>query len=234
MSFSAPAYVSLFLPLAVTLSALLRRSPTYKPWHSLLGLAFLGLSGWQQPLVFVALVAGNVLAGRLPGRARRVAAVIWNVGAVALSRLSLPVALPQGISYAAFQALSWHLDDERSGTMDFAFYLLFFPKQPMGPLARYQELAVQKPDRAHIWDDAERGCPGLHGGCSKGFIADNWRRSQQRCTTARRPTAARASGAGAWCSAAAVHGLFGLYRHGVGRGACGGLRCENFRAAARR
>jgi len=145
MSFSAPAYVSLFLPLAVMLSALLRRSRVYKPWHSLLGLAFLGLSGWQQPLVFLALVAGNVLVGRLPGRARRVAAVIWNVGAVVLSRLSLPVAWPQGISYAAFQALSWHLDDEQGGA----------------------------------------------GACG--------------------------------VPAAAVHGLFGLYRHGVGRGACGGV-----------
>ena len=173
MPFSAPVYVSLFLSLAVTLSALLRRSPTYKPWHSLLGLVFVGLSGWQQPLVFLALVAGNVLVGRLPGRARRVAAVIWNVGAVVLSRLSLPVAWPQGISYAAFQALSWHLDDERSNAMDFAFYLLFFPKQPMGPLARYQELAAQKPEPAHTCDDAEQGLSRFAWGLfKKVLIAD--------------------------------------------------------------
>ncbi len=173
MSFSAPAYVSLFLPLAVMLSALLRRSRVYKPWHSLLGLAFLGLSGWQQPLVFLVLVAGNVLAGRLPGHARRVVAVIWNAGAVVLSRLSLPVALPQGISYAAFQALSWHLDDEQGGAMDFAFYLLFFPKQPMGPLTRYQELAAQKPEPAHTWDDAEQGLSRFAWGLfKKVLIAD--------------------------------------------------------------
>ena len=71
MPFSAPVYVSLLLSLAVTLSALLRRSPIYKPWHSLLGLVFLGLSGWQQPLVFGAggrQCAGGPLARpRAPG-----------------------------------------------------------------------------------------------------------------------------------------------------------------------
>ncbi len=173
MSFSEPAFVSLFLPLAVAFSFLLRGRGVYRWWHSLLGLAFLLASGWQQPLVLLALIALNLMTALLPGRARTWAAVLLNVGAVVASRQSLPFAVPMGLSYLAFQALCFHLDQGKASPKDFAFYLLFFPKLPMGPLARYAGLASQHPGREGRWEDLAQGLTRFVLGLAKKvLIAD--------------------------------------------------------------
>lgn len=175
MSFSAPGFLSLYLPLALVLSALLRGRRGYKAWHSLLGLLLLLLAGWQQPLFFLAFVLSNLLVSALPGRLRKAAALALNLGAVLLVKLlpffSTGLALPLGLSYAAFQALAFHLEgNQEARPLDLVFYLLFFPKLPMGPLAGFQELTAQQPRREQLWQDLEAGLTRLALGLFKKLL----------------------------------------------------------------
>lgn len=173
MNLTAPGFLSLYLPLALMLSTALRGRRGHRAWQGLLGLLLLLSAGWQQPLVFLAFILLNLLAARMQGRPRRAAALVINLGAVLLVKL-LPfsgsgLALPLGLSYAAFQALSFHLEGQK-GAGQLAFYLLFFPKLPMGPLASFEELTRQQPARERIWQDLETGLMRLSLGLVKKLL----------------------------------------------------------------
>lgn len=173
MNLTAPGFLSLYLPLALMLSTALRGRRGQRAWQSLLGLLLLLSAGWQQPLVFLAFILLNLLAARMQGRPRQAAALVINLGAVLLVKL-LPfsgsgLALPLGLSYAAFQALSFHLEGQQ-GAGQLAFYLLFFPKLPMGPLASFEEFTRQQPARERIWQDLEAGLSRLALGLVKKLL----------------------------------------------------------------
>lgn len=173
MNLTAPGFLSLYLPLALLLSAALRGRRGHRAWQGLLGLLLLLSAGWQQPLVFLAFILLNLLAARMQGRPRQAAALVINLGAVLLVKL-LPfsgsgLALPLGLSYAAFQALSFHLEGH-TGAGNLVFYLLFFPKLPMGPLASFEELTRQQPARERIWQDLEAGLSRLALGLVKKLL----------------------------------------------------------------
>lgn len=173
MRYTAPGFLSLYLPLALMLSAALRGRRGHRAWQSLLGLLLLLSAGWQQPLYFLAFVLMNLLVSCLQGTARRASALVLNVGAVLLVKL-LPfagsgLALPLGLSYAAFQALSFHLEGQK-GAGNLVFYLLFFPKLPMGPLASFAALTRQQPARERVWQDLEAGLMRLSLGLAKKLL----------------------------------------------------------------
>lgn len=174
MSLTQPIYLSLFLPLALVLSAVLRAGQAYRWWQSLLGLLFLLAAGWQQPLVFLCWIGLNLAISYTKGRLRTGLALCVNLAALLMVKL-LPAGqshlfLPLGLSYAAFQALAFHLDAQQGRLRDFFFFLLFFPKLTAGPLASYQELAQQQPVRDRLWPDMEQGLMRLTQGLVKKLL----------------------------------------------------------------
>ena len=64
-------------------------------------------------------------------------------------KLRVGVKYPLGLSYVAFQVLSYFFEvynnkvDGEKNLLNFSFYLLLFPKIPVGPIARYSQLRDQ-------------------------------------------------------------------------------------------
>ena len=174
MSLAQPVHLSLFLPLALVLSAFLRARPGYRWWQSLLGLLFLLAAGWQQPLVFLCWIGLNLPISYTKGRLRTGLALCINLAALLVVKL-LPggqsrLFLPLGLSYAAFQALAFHLDGQQARPRDLFFFLLFFPKLTAGPLAEYSQLVSQQPARDRIWPDLEQGLVRMTQGLVKKLL----------------------------------------------------------------
>lgn len=89
-------------------------------------------------------------------------------------RLNLPlanIALPIGISFYTFQALSYCIDVHRDKTkvqksfVSFGMYLSFFPQLIAGPIVRYDDIALQVDNHpqklAMFTDGMYRFCTGL-------------------------------------------------------------------------
>lgn len=177
MAFTSLTHLSLFLPLALVLSAAVRGRKAGRVLQLVLGLAFLLGSGWRQALFFLAFLLINYALTFCGGSLRKALAVLLNILAILLVKLLpfmpgglLGLILPLGISYAALQALSYHLDGASGSLWDFAFYLLFFPKLPMGPLAAFSDLASQAPDRSACVDDLYAGLQRLIVGLVKKLL----------------------------------------------------------------
>ncbi len=112
-------------------------------------------------LIYVPVMAGLVLATYLLAlgighwRGRRVSlALLWlgvivNVGLIIGFKISAGLNYPLGLSYVTFQALAY-LFEVRKGLIEnerdllrFSFYLLLFPKLPVGPIVRYSDVRKQ-------------------------------------------------------------------------------------------
>jgi alginate O-acetyltransferase complex protein AlgI len=86
---------------------------------------------------------------------------------------------PLGLSYVSFQLISYLLDVHKGAVkaernlVAFAFYVLMFPKLPVGPIVRYRSLAESLPaptlDPQQVADGARRF---LRGFAKKVLIAD--------------------------------------------------------------
>lgn len=90
----------------------------------------------------------NALAGLFPG-----------TFALPLLHLALPV----GISFYTFQAMSYTIDIYRGEVrparrfVDFACYVSLFPQLVAGPIVRYRDLEAQLVRREHSWEKAGAG-----------------------------------------------------------------------------
>lgn len=92
----------------------------------------------------------------------------------------LKLALPVGISFYTFQALSYCIDVYRGKTklqrsfVSFGLYLTFFPQLIAGPIVRYDDIAEQlphHPQKIHMFSEGlYRFCAGL---AKKVLIANN-------------------------------------------------------------
>jgi len=88
----------------------------------------------------------------------------WRVGLV-------DIALPLGISFYTFQALSYVIDVHRGevpatrNLVDYACYVTMFPQLVAGPIVRYVDVARELVDRVHTRADVawglQRFCMGL-------------------------------------------------------------------------
>ena len=172
MLFSSTVFLFVFLPAVLLGSFLLSRS--HRAQNLLLLLASLLFYAWGEPVyVFLMLgsIAGNFLFGLALSASRRrktwlVAAVCFNLGILfyfkyynftvsnlnALFSLHLPVrsiALPIGISFFTFQAMSYVIDVYRGtaevqrSVFDLGLYISFFPQLIAGPIVRYNSIAEQ-------------------------------------------------------------------------------------------
>ncbi len=169
MDFSTPTFLFLFLPLFLTVYwfserrvrvyVLLLASLVFLAWGQAVALAWLGAA-------FALTYVFGLLAER--GRGRKPwlwAGILANLALLAFfkwvplyglawlplnwSDAARGLAVPLGLSYFAFQAISYLVDTWR-GTIPaerdparLALYLLFFPKLVSGPLVRFKPFAEQ-------------------------------------------------------------------------------------------
>ena len=156
---------------------------------------------WGEPVLLILLLASvfaNWLIGlsiaRGTGRKLLLAlAVAMNIGLLGVFKyagfatdilntitgLHLPVpqiALPIGISFYTFQALSYVIDVYRDPTLvqkngfRLLLYISFFPQLIAGPIVRYGDIAAQLQSRRVSWDGAMQGFRRLFVGLGKKIL----------------------------------------------------------------
>jgi D-alanyl-lipoteichoic acid acyltransferase DltB (MBOAT superfamily) len=158
--------------------ALMPKPTVWKPFILVASYVFYAAAGWRFVLLLAAITAINQIAALLLARREDERTRKWIVaGAVTLdlgllgvfkyysffaqqwadaagdlgAGATLPlltIALPIGISFFTFQAISYVLDVKRrqvqpARTLDFAVYLSFFPHLVAGPIVRAREFLPQ-------------------------------------------------------------------------------------------
>ena len=178
MLFPTVEFALFFPPVLALSWALMSRPWLWKPFIVAASYAFYAAANWRFCVLLAAITVGNQLAARLIHRTqdeRRRKQIL--AAAVALDLLVLGVfkyygffvqsladtlegvglgapmplltiALPVGISFFTFQAISYVVDVKRrlvepSNTVDFAIYLSFFPHLVAGPIVRAREFLPQ-------------------------------------------------------------------------------------------
>lgn len=186
MDFGAPLFLFLYLPVFLGIYYVSGRrgrvavgivgSLLFYAWGNLtflplllgiLGVAYgcgWGIQRWQGTRVASSLVWLGVLV---------------NVGVLVGFKFWDVEKYPLGLSYITFQALAYLFEVnggkvEREGNVFFfAFYLLFFPKLPVGPIVRYSQVRDQIRDLQVQPDDVAEGLRRfIVGFAKKALIAD--------------------------------------------------------------
>lgn len=199
MVFSSPIFLFLFLPITLGVYFVLPRRAR-NIWLLGTSLVFYGWGEPKFVLVMLASIIINFLLAlwidrtRDQGRARLplIAAVVANIGLLAIfkytdfltenlnvllaglhvPRLALPeIALPIGISFFTFQALSYVIDVYRReapvqrNPLNIGLYIALYPQLIAGPIVRYHDVARQigerSVDRAGFAYGVERFVVGL-------------------------------------------------------------------------
>lgn len=200
MVFSSIVFISFFLPATFLLHLIL---PGFKAKNWLLVAASLLFYAYGEP-VYVFLMIGsafvNYAAARLIGeRKNRIvlaAAVILNIGLLVVFKyaaflvslvntipgIKLPVpqiALPIGISFFTFQALSYVIDVYRGVNKaqksfpKVLLYISFFPQLIAGPIVKYHDIEKEIDDRHASSQDLHDGLRRFAAGlCKKVLIAN--------------------------------------------------------------
>ncbi|MBE6688399.1 MAG: MBOAT family protein [Ruminococcaceae bacterium] len=106
---------------------------------------------------------------------------LTNVNALFKSAIPVPdIALPIGISFFTFQALSYVIDvyrqngEAQKNPLNVGLYITFFPQLIAGPIVRYETVAYQINHRVETIDDFSKGvCRFIVGLGKKVLIANN-------------------------------------------------------------
>lgn len=207
MVFSSNIFIFAFLPCVLLIYFIIRRWRAAS--NLFLTLASLLFYAWGEPkfvLIMIASICANWLFGlwvdgtRARKGSQRLAVTlmaVFNLGllgvfkyamlvlntANSLFRLNLPVpeiALPIGISFFTFQAMSYVIDVKRGNgkvqknILNVALYISFFPQLIAGPIVRYQTVADEIEGRKESIDDFISGARRfLIGFCKKVLLANN-------------------------------------------------------------
>ena len=201
MVFSSITFLSIFLPAVFLLHRIL---PGIKLKNALLIAASLVFYAYGEP-VYVCLMVASSLMNYCMGlvvsrpawkKAGVIAAVVLNVGLLAVFkyagflaelvnatgfvRLPVPqIALPIGISFFTFQALSYVVDVYRGSVQaqkNYAkvlLYISFFPQLIAGPIVKYHDIEKEIEDRHATAEDAARGMRRFIAGLSKKVLISN-------------------------------------------------------------
>ncbi len=195
MVFSSPTFLFIFLPVVFILNLALRRS--IKLSNALLIVSSLLFYAWGEPVYVLLMIATTFVCWGMARLMERFGqrrslfmtlAVIWGVATLvffkytdfliesfsALTGLALKttgIALPIGISFFTFQAMSYVLDVYRGDAktagnfFDVLLYISLFPQLIAGPIVRYSDIAQQINERTVSLDDVALGfrrfCFGL-------------------------------------------------------------------------
>lgn len=202
MVFSSITFLSVFLPVVFLLHCIL---PGMKVKNGLLIVASLLFYAYGEPvyvLLMLASVLSNYIAGNLVGRGSKrkkfwmVAAILWNLGLLVAFKYAgflvslvndtglvhLPevqIALPIGISFFTFQALSYVIDVYR-GTVKaqknfwkVLLYISFFPQLIAGPIVKYHDIEKEIDDRKIDMGEAASGMRRFVAGLCKKVLISN-------------------------------------------------------------
>ncbi|MBQ4262210.1 MAG: MBOAT family protein [Ruminococcus sp.] len=203
MVFSSLVFLCIFLPAVFLLYSAI---PNLKVRNGLLIVASLVFYAYGEPVYVLLMLFSSVLnylcarfvrAGR-HGRSRTalVIAVAVNLGILAAFKytgffvsslnsvfsLSIPVpqiALPVGISFFTFQALSYVIDVYRGDVavqknyFNVLLYISFFPQLIAGPIVKYHDIAQQIENRSQDIDKIARGLRRFICGLAKKVLIAN-------------------------------------------------------------
>lgn len=207
MLFSSPVFLLAFLPLTLAVYYLPLRGRR-NAQNLFLLLASLGFYAWGEPW-FVLVMIGSILANyalglwmerTVPGSAARravtCATVGWNLALLfvfkyltfTLANLraafgfpeNVPqIALPIGISFFTFQAMSYVLDIGRGrapaqrNPLWVGLYISFFPQLIAGPIVKYETVAAEITGRRETWADFSSGLCRFAVGFAKKVLLAN-------------------------------------------------------------
>lgn len=206
MLFSSNIFLFYFLPVVLVLYYLMRRHIAVK--NGILLIASLFFYAWGEPwfiLIMLASIVGNYILALLVDRYRErkgtakfiiVLSVILNIGLLFVFKYldfvlrtineaankHIPLtnlALPIGISFFTFQALSYVIDvyrgdgEVQKNPFYVALYIAFFPQLIAGPIVRYETIDMQIREREETWNKFCVGTCRFIAGLGKKVILSN-------------------------------------------------------------
>lgn len=208
MLFSSLIFMVCFLPCVLfCYYVLLRKSRQLQNYFLLL--ASLGFYAWGEPwfvLVMMLSICANYVFGLLVSRHREspskakaviVFSLIFNLSIIFIFKYLMftvaninllfgtefsvgKIALPIGISFFTFQAISYVIDIYRGrgqvqkNLLNVGLYISFFPQLIAGPIVRYETIADQIQNRVETFDLFSSGvCKFIVGYAKKIFLANN-------------------------------------------------------------
>ena len=203
MVFSSAIFLLMFLPIVFVLNFLVKKEYS----NLILLIASLLFYAWGEPylvLLMIFSIVVNWLMGCLIGKsqgARKkiflIIGVVLDLGVLgyykyagflvsilngALRQEVIPVpqiALPIGISFFTFQAISYIADVYRGDTeaspklVNVALYISFFPQLIAGPIVKYRDINKQIEDRTITWNNTSAGFKRFIYGLAKKVLISN-------------------------------------------------------------
>ena len=203
MVFSSIVFLSVFLPAVFLLYTVI---PSLKVRNALLIAASLVFYAYGEPVYVLLMIFSSVLNylcalwvakdKQRKNRAALAVAVVINLGMLAVFKyagmmvstvnvvtgLTLPVpqiALPIGISFFTFQALSYVIDvyrgvvEAQKNYFRILLYISFFPQLIAGPIVKYRDIASQIADRSQDLEKIARGLRRFVCGLAKKVLIAN-------------------------------------------------------------
>ena len=201
MVFSSLTFLCFFLPLTLGVYYLLPK----RARNGVLLAASLVFYAWGEPkyvLLMVLSIGANYVFGRLIGKEGSrsrfwlAVSVIFDLGMLCLFKYTdlliatfndltggrlepLGLALPIGISFYTFQAMSYTVDVWRGkvapqrNLLDFGAYIAMFPQLIAGPIVRYSEVERQLKERSVTAEDFAAGLCRFAAGLGKKVLLAN-------------------------------------------------------------
>lgn len=203
MVFSSLAFLCVFLPAVFLLYTVI---PSLKVRNGLLIAASLLFYAYGEPVYVLLMIFSSLLnylsalwVSRNPSKKSKpalITAVVINIGILAafkytgffvttlntLTGLSIPVpqiALPIGISFFTFQALSYVIDVYRGNVevqknfFSILLYISFFPQLIAGPIVKYRDINEQIDNRSQDVEKIARGLRRFICGLAKKVLIAN-------------------------------------------------------------
>ena len=200
MVFSNLIFLYLFLPLCLAAYFLCRSVPAKNAVLIVFSLIFYA---WGEPVYLFLMIAAaavnwgfGLLIEKRHKRVFLVLALVLDLGCLAVFKYtgfvvenlnalfgaSIPVpviALPIGISFYTFQALSYTVDVWRGDVpaqrsfAKFLLYISLFPQLIAGPIVRYSDIAPELRSRTHTLSDAAAGTRRFVLGLAKKILFAN-------------------------------------------------------------
>lgn len=201
MNFSSLAFLFLFLPITVILYQCIPAKGRY-PFLILVSFFFCAVSGPLHAIVLLGSVFVNYILGFLIAKNRGQSkkaklfltlSIIINVAFLAFFKYSglfvstfssltgiraaFSVALPLGISFYTFHAISFAVDVYRGtplpGVLNFTTYMVLFPKLIQGPIMPYHQFLPQAHAARSSAEDISRGIRRFLCGLAKKVLIAN-------------------------------------------------------------
>jgi len=209
MLFSSLIFISVFLPCVLFFYYVVFRKNRHLQ-NCFLLLASLGFYAWGEPwfvLIMLLSICGNYIFGLLVDKHREsknkarliiTTMLVFNLSIIFIFKYLMftvkninsilgtsidvgYIALPIGISFFTFQAISYVIDIYREkGTvqknlLNVGLYISFFPQLIAGPIVRYETVSDQIMNRKESFDDFSSGiCRFLIGLSKKVLLANNF------------------------------------------------------------